>query len=89
MSNATTAPDPAKNPPSASIDVPEASMDEIRRIEPEQAVRVVLEGIVKAVDKSSPEMTGYGLPGRLQLEVRSLRVMRQDNSFEELALDDE
>lgn len=63
-------------------------MDEVARLEPEQSVRIVLEGKVKTLDKQSVEMSGFGFPGRLTIEVRRLRAVRDDNVFEEMSEDD-
>jgi len=88
VSNVTGKIDPSKNPPTARIDVPTKSMDEIRRLEPEQTVRVVLEGKVKSIGKNAPDMDSFQVPGSLEIEVRRMHVVRQDNAFEEVAEDE-
>lgn len=86
---ATVKPNDERNLPCVYIDVPKKNLEAIEGLEPGNAVRVILEGTVKAVSQRKVDIEGGGFSGTLEVEVKRVSARKVDNSFSELMEDDD
>lgn len=81
-------PNTEQNLPLVSIDIPRKTVGELEKLEPGNAVRVVLLGTVIEVSRKEPDISFPGFSGLLKVEVQSTKIARQDDTFLGLSEED-